>query len=471
MLLVCLGYSRVSLAQSRQQIKTDSVLTLIRKYYNNQQADSIYALCGVNFKKEIGLDAFRGIAFQNLFPMGSIRETALISFLNNKVGKYRVTFNYATLQLMLSLDQDDKVELFLFQPYKDESKAKIKRVASTNKMLTRMDKQVDIVIRSYIQKANTVGLSAAVIKNGIVHIYNYGETARGDNQIPTADNLYEIGSITKTFTATLLAWYVNKGTVKLNDLITKFLPDSVSSNKVLGDITLEMLSNHTSGLPRLPDNLEKTAKDPINPYKDYNKADLFTYLRNCKLNSKPGEQYAYSNLAVGLLGVILEKVSGKTYQQMVTEIICRPLGMKSTQQHLAPALVTRMVTVYNEEGNVTQPWNFNALAACGALKSSLNDLVIYTKAYMHPAQDQLGKAMQLTRQLTFNQDVKIGLAWHMIAVNGVAYVFHNGGTYGCSSFIAFNNSNNLAVIALSNCGESTDATGIELLKKLQAAAH
>ena len=86
----------------------------------------------------------------------------------------------------------------------------------------------------------------------IVHTYNYGETAQGNGQMPDANSIYEIGSITKTFTATLLAYYANEGKVKLNDPITEYLPDSVATNKQLQSITLEMLANHTSGCRDCP---------------------------------------------------------------------------------------------------------------------------------------------------------------------------------------------------------------------------
>jgi len=242
----------------------------------------------------------------------------------------------------------------------------------------------------------------------------------------------------------------------------------VAANKALDEITLQMLSNHTSGLSRLPDNLDYHSSDPLDPYKDYKKEYLFAYLKTCKLNTKPGETYAYSNLAVGLLGTILEKVSGKSYEQMVEEIICTPLGMKSTAQHLSPALKQRFVTVYNEDGKETPAWNFEALAPCGALRSTVNDLLLYAKANMMMGDTKLSKAFQLTHQVTHTQqDMKLGLGWHIIKVDGVDYIFHNGGTYGCSTFLAYNIEKKLAVVVFSNCAESVDATGGAIIKKLQ----
>ncbi|MBB6131389.1 serine hydrolase domain-containing protein [Mucilaginibacter lappiensis] len=465
--IVFVIHSAPALAQSRQQVKTDSVFALVQKFFNAQKADSLYALGGELFKKTLTPEGFRSVANQQLFPMGDIKGSSLVSFVNNKVSTYKLIFGAVTLQLQMSLDQDNKLDLFLFQPFTQVTADKLNQAASTNKLLTSMDKVIESAVRPYIQKANTVGLSVGVLKDGKITTYNYGETTKDNKQLPTLHTIYEIGSITKTFTATLLAYYVNEGKVKLTDPVIKYLPDSVAKNPELKLITLESLSNHTSGLARIPDNLEANATDELNPYKDYTKQQLFTYLKTCKLNSQPGERYDYSNLGVGLLGTILSKVSGETFEQMVADIICRPLVMSSTTQRLSPARLSNFATVYNITGNETPAWNFDVLASCGALHSSVNDLLVYAEANMNPAADKLGKAFELTHQITFSKDAKMGLAWHIIIVDGVEYYFHNGGTYGSSSFLAFNAQKNLAVVILSNSAESTDALGVKMLQLLQ----
>jgi CubicO group peptidase (beta-lactamase class C family) len=455
-------------AQSIQQRKTDSVFKLVAKYFDSKQADSIYALAGVEFKKALSRETFRYICEKQLFPLGIIKESSLISFVNDRDATYKVVFASGILQLQMNLDSKGKLYLFLFQPYKKEAEDKLKRVPSTNPMKTLADRQVDSAVRPYIQKSNTVGLSIGILRNGVITTYNYGETKQGNNILPDANSIFEIGSISKTFTATLLAYYVNEGKVTLKDSIAKYLPDSVAANKAIQGITLEMLSNHTSGLPRLPDNLENHSLDPRDPYKDYNQKDLYDYLKTCKLNSSPGEKYAYSNLGVGLLGIILEKVSGKSYQQMVEEIICKPLGMNSTAEYLTPAEKARFVTVYNDEGQETSPWTFDILAPCGALRSTVTDLLIYAKANLQPSDSKLSKAIQLTHQVTFsNKDLKLGLGWHVIKIAGVEYYFHNGGTFGCSSYLVFNPDKKFAVAVLSNSGESVDKVGADIVKRLQ----
>ncbi|MCR8561296.1 beta-lactamase family protein [Mucilaginibacter sp. BJC16-A38] len=465
-ILLLFAMSATASAQTLQQKKVDSVFLLVKLYFNAKNADAVYNLTGDAFQKEVNITNWNTIANQQLFPLGEMKESKLMSFVNNSLATYKVTFNNVTMQVFISLDQKDKLETFIFKPYIEPVSDKTGLVATSNPMLSIMDKQVDSVARTYIQKANTVGLCIGIIKDGKTSLYGYGETVKGTGRIPDGNNFFEIGSITKTFTATLLAWYVNEGQVKLTDPITMYLPDSVAVNQSLKGITLLNLINHTSGFPSIPDNLKETVTDPFDPYKDYTKQMMYSYLKTCRLTTAPGEKYAYSNLGVGLLGAILQYVSGKPFEQMVAQIITRPLGMLSTAQYLNPLISPRFVSVYNSDGLPTIAWDFDVLAACGALRSTANDMLKYAKANMHPGTDSLSKAILLTHKITFTKDVRIGLGWHVINVNSIPYYFHNGGTYGSNSFLAFNAEKNIAVIVLSNAYEPTDPVGAGILREL-----
>jgi CubicO group peptidase (beta-lactamase class C family) len=466
-LLFSIAIISAASAQSRQQQKVDSVFQQVKKYFNLKNADALYNMGGEDFQNELTIDAFNAVTNKQLFPLGEIKESSLMSFVNNNVATYKLKFASITLQLLISLDKRDKLEIFLFQEYVEPPANKTALVPSSNPMKTDIDRKVDSVARTYIQKSTTVGLCIGVITNGNISTYGYGETVRRNGKIPNADNFFELGSITKTFTAILLAYYVDEGEIKLTDPVIEYLPDSVAANPELQSITILNLINHTSGLERIPDNLIPHATDALNPYKDYSKQLLYQYLETCKLKSKPGTQYAYSNLGVGLLGSILEGISQEPFERMVTEIICKPLAMFSTDQYLNPLLAPRFVQVYNAGGQATEAWDFDVLAACGSLRSTLNDMLLYAKANLHPGNDKLSKAIGLTHRITFTKDLKIAMAWHIITVNGVDYIFHNGGTNGSSSFLAFNPKTNIAVVVLSNAAESTDAVGTGILKKIQ----
>ena len=118
MAIISFGLGLSSSAQSVQQRKTDSVFQLVKKAFNLKQADAIYDLAGQGFRKELTAETFRYVCANQLFPLGEIKESSLISFVNDKVATYKVVFDAATLQLLMNLDSKGKLELFLFQPIK-----------------------------------------------------------------------------------------------------------------------------------------------------------------------------------------------------------------------------------------------------------------------------------------------------------------------------------------------------------------
>jgi len=464
-ILLLIMMSSSSIAQTMQQQKSDSIIVLLKKYINAKDADAIYDLTGKDYQKDLSRTFLTGFLTKKILPLGEIKESSFLK-LENKTSIYKLQFEKETLQLSMNLDESNKIRLFLFKPFVAEKPNKSVLVATSNPLQTPLEKELDSVIRIYIQKTNPVGLSIGIFKAGKNSIYGYGETVKGNNKIPDANTIFEIGSITKTFTATLLAYFVNQGKIKSTDPITKYLPDSVAKNIVLKEVSVLSLCNHTSGLAPLPDNFETGNYDPVNPYKNYTREKLFAYLKNCKLNSKPGEVYAYSNMGFGLLGVILERASNQTYEQLVKNLICGPLKLESTIQHLSPQENIRFVKAYNEAGKETPAWDFDALQACGSLHSTINDLLKYAEANMKLEQNELSKAFQLTHQITFDKNIKVGLGWHILKVNTTEYMYHNGRTGGSSSFLAFNSDKNIAVVILSNSAESTDLVGSDIIKLL-----
>src|SRR6185503_7268196 len=216
---ILIAFSLGASSQSIQQRKNDSVFVLVKKYFNAKQADSIYSMAGVAFRRDLTAETFRYVCANQLFPAGQINASSLLSFVNNKVSTYKLAFDSGALQLLMSLDDKDKLELFLFRPFEEDLGNKKAPVPTTNLMKTLTDKNIDTAARKYIQKGNTIGLSIGILKNGVISTYNYGETARDDHKLPDANSLFEIGSITKTFTGTLLAWYANEGKLKLTDPI------------------------------------------------------------------------------------------------------------------------------------------------------------------------------------------------------------------------------------------------------------
>ncbi len=464
-LVVVLSFNMSASAQSKERLN-DSLFTIVKNYINVQKGDALYAMLDDDFKAKFTQETFTTVLKSGLYPLGAIIESSFME-IKDGVSSYKTECTNAMLQFKIGADKDGKIAHLQFLPYKEPVANKSYTVASDNPMKTALDSQVDNIARAYVNKVNTVGLSIGVVKDGDTYTYGYGATQKENGHIPGPDAIFEIGSITKTFTATLLAYFVTEGKVSLSDPITKYLPDSVAANKSLQQITLQMLANHTSGLPRLPSNMLLNAATMVDPYKDYDKEKLFAYLKKCELASVPGEKYTYSNLAAGLLGTILERVSGKTYEEMVTDIICKPLHMNNTVQHPDAKQKEQEVKVYNDKGEPVQMWNMDALAGAGALRSSLHDMLLYAQVNMKEKKSSLSKAMTLTHHITYDKEMTIGLGWHMGKTKDDNYIWHNGGTGGCSSYMAFSPDKKIAVVVLSNSAESTDVVGQDIFKALQ----
>ncbi|HLA58274.1 MAG TPA: serine hydrolase [Puia sp.] len=453
-------------AQDRQKQKTDSVSVLVQKKFNEKDVAGLYGLTGDAFKKALSYETLLSFCNNNLFPLGEIKELHFEKEANG-ICKYKSVFSTVSLSLFLGLDKTDKIETFLFKPYVDEKAKKNTKAPTSNPMVSQLDKEVDSAAQTYITLLPTTGLSIGILVNGKTYYYGYGETARGNNKLPNEHSIYEIGSISKTFTATLLAVAVEKGKVKLDDPVSKYFPDSIPTLEYQGaPVTLKTLSNHSSGIPRMPDNFHPA--DNYNPYKDYSDRDLYSFYKSFKLGRKPGAEYEYSNLAAATLGIILEKVYKKTYQDLVVEIICDPLGMNETREFIRKDDSIRFVKGYNEEGNYNSQWDFDAMAAAGSIRSSTSDMLLYANAQWGKGPAALEKAIQLTHEKTFsNGAVNTALGWHYIKPGKDEVIFHNGGTGGFRTYLAINLEKKFAVVVLSNTAISVDEMGNALMKWLE----
>jgi CubicO group peptidase (beta-lactamase class C family) len=453
-------------AQSLIRQKTDSVSRLVLREFNKKNVAGLYEMTGDSFKKALTYESFLAVCQNNLFPLGDMKEASFEKEING-ICKYKAVFNSMNVTLLLGLDKTDKIETFLFKPYVDDNAKKEHKVVSTNKMISQLDIKVDSATQPYISLQAATGLSIGILRNGKNFYYGYGETAKENGQLPDEHTIFEIGSISKTFTSLLLADAVVKGRVKLDDPVGKYFPDSIPAFEFGGTpITLKTLSNHTSGIPRMPTNFHPA--DNENPYKDYDDGDMFSYYKTFRLSRKPGSQFEYSNLAGGTLGVILEKVYKKNYQDLFVETICGPLGMNDTREFIRKTDSARFAKGYNEEGRYNSPWDFEALAPAGSIRSTSADLLIYANANLGTAPKSLEKAIQLTHVETFTDgNNKIALGWLYIKPGKDEVLFHNGGTGGFRSYLAINLNKKFAVVVLSNTSIGVEDVGNSIMKWLE----
>ena len=469
-LLFVLFFCNYGFSQGTQLQKIDSVKNLVVERFNKKDINGLYALTGAEFRRVLEADLFASVCESNLFPLGNISDVKFENYTTG-IGTYKTSFPGTDLLLLLGLDSLNKIETFLFQPYVAEINTAPKKTATSNALVTLQDKKVNEIIEPYVNKKETVGVSIAILKDDRAYYYNYGETARGNDKLPDSNTIYEIGSISKTFTSILLAALTREGKVSLNDPINKYLPDSIGKLEYEGvPITIKTLANHSSGLPRIPSNISLVGTDALNPYKKYNASLLFAFLKNFKPYQKPGTQYQYSNLGVGLLGTIIEKITNKKYNDLVIEKICTPLQMNHTSQFFKKGDSALIARGFNENGNLSSFWDFDALAGAGGIRSTASDLLKYGKANIKVSQKDLNDVIQFTHRVTYTQkdiNTKVGLGWHIINPGIDELLFHNGGTGGFRSYLAINPKKKIVVVMLSNTAIGMEMEGNALMKWLE----
>lgn len=442
------------------------VYNRLEYFFNTKQTDSIYALGNEKFKEQIPLNDFKNV-LNYFYKFGTIKDAKQVTQDNTLIG-YNIEFQSKKCYLQLAVDSSFHFTTLILkeEPFVETvEKYIIPNVVKTS----TIDQYIDSIAKTYLTNVNTASLAIGIIRNNKVNSFFYGETVKGDkNSLPNPTSIYEIGSISKIFTAVLLADLVEKNILSLDDSIINYLPDSLKTNTHLHKITFKQLANHTSGLPRLPTNLEQSNNfTSTNPYSSYTQKDLYSLLKNIQINSEPGENYEYSNLGYGLLGDILSTITKKTYAQNIKEIITIPLNLGNTVEKIDPK-IQKLVNTYNKNGENTPAWDFQALAGAGSLKSSLSDLLRFVQYQFKMPENELENAMALTRQFTFftPPNTDIGLGWHMNMTNDLICYWHNGGTGGSSSFIAIVPDLKSAIVVLSNSAHSVDSISEQIFEKV-----
>jgi len=239
------------------------------------------------------------------------------------------------------------------------------------------------LVRPYLDNEVVTGMTIGVLHKGETTLLGYGRLGADLSQKPDGDTIYEIGSVTKVFTGILLADEVIQGRVKLDEAAGELLPSGVKmpshGNRA---ITLQDLSTHVSGLPRLPDNLIMTVPD--NPYSTYTVKDLYAFLNSYKLSRDPGSKSEYSNLGQGLLGQLLAHEQNITYEELLRQRITTPLNMTSTTITLDKEQRLRLAPPHLADGQPASNWDIPTLAGAGAIQHSQRYVAICRSKSLPP---------------------------------------------------------------------------------------
>jgi serine-type D-Ala-D-Ala carboxypeptidase/endopeptidase len=322
--------------------------------------------------------------------------------------------------------------------------------------------------------------TVAVVTPQTHFLTTFGESSEVDAE--GADLIYEIGSVTKVFTAALLADLVRAGELSLNDPVQRFLPPSVRvPSRGAASMTLEHLATHTAGLPRYPTNVKRTGS--ADPFSTYSVDHLHEFLCSHVVRGTPPFRFQYSNLGAGLLGHVLAEHLGTDYEQAIRGRICAPLGMSDTVITSSAEQEPRRVPGYSARGRAAPPVELHALAGAGALRSTARDMVRFFVAQLGITDHRLAETFamcQEPRELK-GKRLPIGLGWMIMRPDGRTVAWHNGATAGFSSCVGVMKEPGVGVGVLMNRGPSfLSALGIgpppaekvafRLLKALASAA-
>lgn len=334
------------------------------------------------------------------------------------------------------------------------------RMQDTHDLARRIEKD----LQRYVSRRTNARLAVGIWQRDRHAFFGFAGQEASRLPRPDGQSLYEIGSITKVFTGVLLALLVKEEAVGLDDPITKYLPSEWTLPDSLGAITLRHLATHTSGLPRLPDNLDATVLDEANPYANYREADLRHALETVALSRTPGSGTEYSNLGMGLLGFLLARRMETSFETLVKQKICQPLGMTDTTMTLSIDEEARLIRGHSSDGEPTKRWENDVLAGAGGLISTVNDQLKFLLANFAGQGGPLAPALTLAREkhaTGYGGDAQ-GLGWCISHTPPLHW--HNGGTGGYVSFAGLNHNERIAVVLLSNYGDAM--TGNDELDRL-----
>jgi CubicO group peptidase (beta-lactamase class C family) len=338
---------------------------------------------------------------------------------------------------------------------------------TNNKPMVNIDSFITSKIEAVYKQTKVPGIFIGILQYGERKYFRAGFANVEHETLFDSSMIFEAGSITKTFTAYILESVLKEHSIAETASVINFLPDSVKENTTLRSITFYNLLNHTSGLPRLPDNLDATVKDQTQPYQNYTINDLFSYLKTC--TPKPDGKSNYSNLGFGLLGVLAEIISKKTYDELLRQKIIVPFKMMEKNKKTEKA--TNKIQGYLDTAAIDF-WKWNVLGGCGKLSCSASQMLNYLQYMSEPTDKNSSIIIDslLSPTVALNNRVKVCRAWNTVEEKDKPIIYwHNGGTYGFSTFAAFLKGKSASVIVIVNGFDKnavSDGLGIAIMTEM-----
>ena len=329
-------------------------------------------------------------------------------------------------------------------------------------------------VQELLPDNNLGGVAVALRVNGKTSLYNYGMADAARQQPITSDSIFNLASVGKLFATTLLADAVKRGEMRLDDPVARYVTELQKGGDIQ-EVTLGQIASHTSGLPREPGQYKTWHRGK------YTLPDFIRFLNDWQADPQhePGKQDIYSNLAIILLRLALERRFHEPFATLMKERITGPLGMDSTALQLSPALRARAVQGYGPLGRaIGQPGigissNMD-FAVAGQIFSSPRDMAVFLTANMGelPGHRELQDAMAFAQQgvFTVNPRFTQGLAWQIVQRDDLTVIDKNGGLPVTSTYIGFAPAAKVGIVILENRGrQKATRVGRQILRELARA--
>ncbi|MEZ4982959.1 MAG: serine hydrolase domain-containing protein [Saprospiraceae bacterium] len=330
-------------------------------------------------------------------------------------------------------------------------------------------------LKDYLEKEGSqlpagVELSIGIIENGQIKKTGLRKSESAWEIIQNDHALFEIGSITKTFTAALIFKLAEENKINIEDPIQQYLPVTLK-NAYYQDSTIKIrhLLQHTSGLSNGPSSftlpyLKALIFSPKNPNRNFKAKHYYKYLKDFELDYLPGKTWDYNNCGYGLLGTFIEKTSQKSWAEIVQKELFEPLKMNSSYFEINRTNKSNFVKGITAKGKKAKPWEMDFINPAGAIKSTLNDMLKYTEAALHPHTSGLdfmesmqnfpGDTIKMTESKLWKGNAMATGWWLNLEDANQPFFWHGGASGGYTAFIGFNQEKQKAVVILSNISSS-----------------
>lgn len=338
-----------------------------------------------------------------------------------------------------------------------------------------LEASIEAELEKFAKHAGCQGLVVGVYKDGKSFIKGRGSVNKQGGAAPDAETIFQIGSVSKVLTASLLQILCDEGVVGMDATLGELIGPTVPLSQAAECVTLRQLVTHTAGFPSVPKPLaakltELTGEDDplLDPYNYLGPQVMFDYLAETEDKRNPGA-FEYSNYGVGLLGHVLELVTGKDLESLVREKILAPLGMNATGIVLTAQMQERLAQGYTAKGEPTPIWKFLALAGAGAFHSNARDMLSFIRAHV---EEDAHFAASFKKMREVQSSGKTGIGWMQPTFfdrffGNRQVVWHNGMVAGYAAYLSIDTQARSGVIVLANKGQDVTMQGVMLTRQVR----